>query len=182
MNPHNYIIKSFKYDGHLHRTWLENWLVPADKLAPEHAAAGLMVCVNHNTLIREANGKTWKSRIPGITFFIPGQWYNVVALIEHSGIRYYCNISSRSLLNGNVITYIDYDLDVVLYPNGNVAVVDQDEYAVNSKLYRYPQVILDNVEQSLNELLERIKRRDIPFHDRHIYEYHRLWKKTFDMR
>ncbi len=182
MEPHNYVIKSFKYDGHLHRTWLENWRVPADKLAPEHADANLMVFVNHNTMIREANGKVWQSRIPGITFFVPGQWYNVVALIEQAGIRYYCNISSRAILTGNVITYIDYDLDVVLYPNGNVAVVDQDEYEENSKSYRYPQSVCDNVQNSLQGLLQRIERRDVPFHDQHVYEYHRLWKNTFFTR
>lgn len=182
MSRINHVIKSFKYDGHLHRTWLENWLVPEEQLAPEHAAAGIYVCVNHNTMIQEASGKMWQSRIPGITFFLPGEWFNVVALIEQSGIRYYCNISSKPLMNGNVITYIDYDLDVVLYPNGKVAVLDHDEYKMNSKLYKYPGNIMDHVDQSLQGLLKRIEARQQPFVDEHVYRYHRLWKNTFKMR
>ncbi len=182
MSGSNHIIKSFKYNGHLHRTWLENWLVPNESLFPEHREAGLLVCVNHNTMIREANGKEWQSRIPGVTFFLPAVWHNVVALIEQAGIRYYCNISSKPLLNGNVITYIDYDLDVIKYPNGQTIVVDRDEYEVNSRLYRYPVSVKEQVEQSLQLLLQRIERLDIPFHDEHVYAYHRLWKKRFETR
>jgi protein associated with RNAse G/E len=178
----NHVIKSFKYDGHLHRTWLENWLVPQNLMVPEHVAAGLMICVNHNTMIQEANGKMWQSRIPGITFFLPGEWYNVVALIEQTGIRYYCNMASKPLLNGNVITYIDYDLDVVLYPNGKIAVLDRDEYEHNAKLYRYPDSIQNHVENALTTLIDRIEERQLPFTDEHIYTYHRLWKNIFGLR
>jgi protein associated with RNAse G/E len=180
LSANNYIIKSFKYDGHLHRTWLENWLVPQEHLFAEHRDAGVHVCVNHNTWIQEANGKRWQSRIPGVTFFLPQEWYNVVALIEQAGIRYYCNLSSRPLLNGNVFTYIDYDLDVVLYPSGQVLILDQDEYECNSRLYQYPPAVLQKVERSVELLLERMERRAMPFDNDCVRAYHRMWKETFE--
>jgi hypothetical protein len=157
-------------------------MVPQEQMAAEHVAAELMVCVNHNTIIQEGNGKTWQSRIPGVTFFLPNEWYNVVALIEQTGVRYYCNMSSKALLNGNVITYIDYDLDVVLYPNGKVIVVDRDEFVENSKKYRYPPAVIENVESALRRLLKRIEVRDTPFTDKYVMEYYQLWKKTFAIR
>ena len=75
-----YQIKSFKHNGHIHRIWFENWLVPGRLLLPEHAAENMIVLINEQTLIEEADGSRWTSKVPGISFFIPGEWYNVVAL------------------------------------------------------------------------------------------------------
>jgi len=79
------VIKSFKHNGSLHRMWLENWRLPDDWLKPEHAAERMAVLVNNRTPIMEADGKEWVSRVPGVSFFIPGEWYNIVALIGEGG-------------------------------------------------------------------------------------------------
>jgi protein associated with RNAse G/E len=41
-----YQIKSFKHNGHIHRIWFENWLVPGRLLLPEHAAENMIVLIN----------------------------------------------------------------------------------------------------------------------------------------
>lgn len=170
------VIKSFKHDGHLHRMWLENWLVPEEQLAPEHRDEGMKVFINCQTKIREADGKEWVSRIPGVSFFIPKQWFNVVALIEDSGIRYYCNIASPFFYNQDVLTYIDYDLDVVVLPSGEVNVVDQEEFELHRVNYHYSQMVVDKVEDGLQALLERERQRQAPFNDEIVLHYYQLWK------
>lgn len=171
------MIKSFKHDGHLHRVWLENWRVPADKLTPEHQAQALQVFVNCQTRIREADGREWTSRIPGVSFFIPNKWYNVVALIEGDGIRYYCNVASPYYQSGNVLTYIDYDLDVILNQRGEIHVLDEDEYNKHKKLYHYSQAVEDKVKAGLQELLGAVQRREEPFHDAAVLAYYQTWKE-----
>nr|WP_313787702.1 DUF402 domain-containing protein [Paenibacillus larvae] len=136
-NRQSYVIKSFKHDGDLHRTWLENWRVAEEFLCPLHREEGMIVLVNNQTKIQEADGKEWTSRIPGVSFFIPRQWHNVIALIENTGIRYYCNVASPPYLYYQTLTYIDYDLDAIKFPGGDIHVVDQEEYERHKWMYRY---------------------------------------------
>lgn len=175
------LIKSFKHDGHLHRVWLANWPVPADRLAPAHAAESMLAFVNCQTRIREADGREWVSKIPGVSFFIPDKWYNVVALIEDGGVRYYCNVASPFYRNGNVLTYIDYDLDVILNQKGEVRIVDEEDYNRHRKLYRYSPLVEDKVRDGLKELLERIRRRLAPFDDEAVLSYYRMWADLEDL-
>ncbi|UQZ84059.1 hypothetical protein SK3146_03291 [Paenibacillus konkukensis] len=173
----SYIIKSFKHDGHLHRTWMENGMVPEPLLQEVHKAEAMMVLINSQTKIIEADGKEWVSRIPGVSFFIPKQWFNVVALLEESGVRYYCNVASPPYVNGRVITYIDYDLDVIRMPGGSVHVVDQEEYERHKICYHYSSIVDAKVKQGLSDLLQRIERGKAPFHDEWVHDYYRHWEK-----
>ncbi len=172
-----YVIKSFKHDGHLHRMWLENWQVPQELLTPMHREESMIVLINSQTKIQEADGKEWTSRIPGVSFFIPKLWFNIVALIEENGVRYYCNIASPPYVSGNVITYIDYDLDVILLPDGTVHVVDREEYERHKLVYHYSPEVEEKAKQGMKALMERIRKKDAPFDDDHVLRYFRLWEK-----
>ncbi|BFH66431.1 UPF0374 protein [Paenibacillus dendritiformis] len=172
------LVKSFKHDGHLHRMWLENWIVPSSLVHPEHAAEGMFVLINSQTPIREADGKQWNSKIPAVTFLIPKQWFNVVALIEDHGIRYYCNIASPPYRTDNIFTYIDYDLDVIQMPGGQVNVVDQDEYEQNRHVYHYPDLVERKITAGLDAVLERIGHRRPPFWDDEVRRYYDDWKQS----
>jgi uncharacterized protein len=171
------IIKSFKHDGSLHRMWLENWQVPAARLYPQHAAESMWVFLNEQTTIVEADGKQWVSRIPAVSFFMPDQWFNVVALLEEKGIRYYCNLASPPYRYGDVLTYIDYDLDVVLLPNGNVLELDRDEFLRHKDTYRYSEAVQAQVEAGLMILQETISKQGSPFGDDAIRSYYEQWKQ-----
>ena len=48
---------------------------------------------------------------------IPQEWYNIVALLEDGGIRYYCNVASPPYSSKQIITYIDYDLERIQKEN-----------------------------------------------------------------
>jgi protein associated with RNAse G/E len=169
-------IKSFKHNGKLHRMWLENWLIPTTHLEPQHQE--MVVTINEHTRIIEADGKEWISRIPGISFFIPGAWYNVIALIEKTGIRYYCNIASPFYMDGQALTYIDYDLDVVVLPNEQIQVLDEDEYQRHKRIYHYSDIVEEKAHAGLEEVLAHIERRETPFFDDAVMRYYQEWKSV----
>lgn len=171
------IIKSFKHDGHLHRMWMENWLVPNRLLHPDHAAESMYVFINSQTPIQEADGKQWISRVPAVSFFIPGQWFNVVGLLEEAGVRYYCNIASPPFVQNDVLTYIDYDLDVIISHGGKAQVVDQDEYELHKAMYHYSDEVNIKVLDGLEALLIRINQRQAPFDDEMVTAYYDMWHK-----
>lgn len=170
-------IKSFKHNGSLHRMWLNNWPVPAAQMDARHRNEGMLAFVNVNTPIVEADGKRWVSRVPGVSFFIPKQWYNIVALIEEEGIRYYCNAASPPHASGHVLTYIDYDLDVIRLPGGARHVVDQDEFEQHSVLYYYSSSVKEKVLHGLDGLLRRMDGGGQPFDDALVRQYYELWKQ-----
>lgn len=171
-----FTIKSFKHDGSVHRVWLENWLVPEQKLAPEHASEEMMVLLNEHTLIREADGKEWISRAPAVSFFLPNIWFNVVALLEEKGIRYYCNIASPPYRYRDILTYIDYDLDVVVLPDGTVHQLDKEEFVRHATEYKYGEAVVRQVEEGLSHLLARIEQKASPFNDEAVLRYYEGWK------
>ncbi|SFI72159.1 hypothetical protein SAMN02799624_01875 [Paenibacillus sp. UNC496MF] len=170
------VIKSFKNNGHLHRVWLENWLVPAEALAPAHAAESMLVFINRQTPIQEADGKQWISRVPAVSFFIPGEWFNVVGLLEDQGVRYYCNVASPLFFQNDVLTYIDYDLDVIVPRGGGKAqVVDQEEYEMHKIAYHYSEEVNRKVMEGLKALLDRAQNGRAPFDDALILSYYEAW-------
>ncbi|MFF2885661.1 DUF402 domain-containing protein [Paenibacillus sp. NPDC057967] len=169
------IIKSFKHDGHMHRLWQQNWIVPSHLLIEEHQEESVIVLINRQTPIQESDGKQWVSRVPAVSYFIPGQWFNVVALLETGGIRYYCNIASPPYLHDGILTYIDYDLDVIRTADGNRYIVDRDEFEQHRHQYHYPQSVLVKVREGMNELLGRVERGASPFSDKTALAYYEQW-------
>lgn len=172
-----YVIKSFKHNGSLHRMWQQYWLVPKERMLPAHAAESMYVLVTPETPVVEGSGKKWTSRVPAVTFFIPKLWFNIVALIESGGIRFYCNLASPVHQVEGVLTYIDYDLDVISYPDGAMHIVDRDEYEANKYAYHYSQDVQQKVTEGLRLLTERIRAKREPFTAQGVRWYYNNWHK-----
>jgi protein associated with RNAse G/E len=171
------VIKSYKHNGRLHRMWARNWQVPKGLLLPEHAAESMYVFINHQTPIVEADGKQWISRIPAVSFFIPGEWFNVVALMEEGGVRYYCNAASPPYYQDGLLTYIDYDLDVIVPSGGGPQIVDREEYEMHRAAYHYSPETDRKVADGLQALLSRIAGGRPPFDSLAAAAYFEAWQK-----
>ena len=176
-----YVIKSFKHDGRLHRMWLENWLVPKERLDEEHRNSGMIVLINHRTTIVENSGKEWVSRVPAVSFFLPGQWFNVVALMEEEGVRFYCNVASPPYMTDDTVTYIDYDLDVVYNPAqpAGPVVLDEAEYEAHKVKYKYSQLVEQKVRGGLASLMAALEGRRGPFREEVARSYYETWVREF---
>ena len=138
-------VQSFKHDGSLHRTWCRAFVIEADE---KH-----YVAVTHRAWVIEADGRKWLTREPAICFYYTDRWYNVITMIRHSGVYYYCNLASPSLYDGEAIKNIDYDLDVKLYPDGGYKLLDENEYADHAKKMNYPKEVMEIVEKQMDLLV-----------------------------
>ena len=49
-------------------------------------------------------------------------------MIRQKGISYYCNLASPYVLDKEALKYIDYDLDIKIFPDGEKRLLDVDEY------------------------------------------------------
>lgn len=101
-------------------------------------------------------------------FYWTDRWYNVFRFHEPSGDlrNFYCNINMPPVFSRNELVYVDLDIDVVVWPDGTLAVLDEDEFEVNSRKFGYPDELHANVDRALNGLLELITKKEFPFHNR----------------
>ena len=77
-----------------------------------------VIGVNDHTLVTEADGRRWVTREPCYCLFPQKYWFNIIAMIRDNGISYYCNLASPYILDQEALKYIDYDLDVKVFADG----------------------------------------------------------------
>ena len=171
--PGSYVfVQSFKHDGSLHRTWCRAFVLDADEEK--------IVAVTDRAWVIESDGRKWLTREPAICFFYTNRWYNVISMIRHAGTFYYCNLASPSLYDGEAIKNIDYDLDVKLYPDGGYQILDENEYAENSKKWAYPEKVKGIIEREMERLIDAMARGEEPFTQESIDKYYSKYIEMMD--
>lgn len=66
-------------------------------------------------------------------------------------------------LDGDTLRWIDLDLDVEVYEDGRVTLVDEDEFAEHQLRYRYPPEVIAAAEASAQTALQLARTGDAPF-------------------
>lgn len=148
-------IHSYKHNGIIHRVWEETRVLKANKQ--------IVIGGNDHTLVTESDGRTWITREPAICYFHTELWFNIISMIRTDGIYYYCNLGSPFVYDEEALKYIDYDLDVKVYPDMTYAILDEDEYEYNREHMGYPDVIDQILKQNIDKLIRWIRQRKGPF-------------------
>ena len=159
----------FKHNGEVHRVWDEAIVLEEND---EYIVVG-SECAN----VLEGDGRFWRAKEPAITIFFKKKWYNVICMLRTAGIHYYCNIASPYELQDNVITYIDYDLDVGLNAQGQIKILDEIEYNRHKKEYNYSLELDYLLKKALYEVLKLCKEKEFPFNDTKTEEFYDHMKK-----
>ena len=84
-------------------------------------------------------------------------------MIRKRGVTYYCNLASPYLVDNEALKYIDYDLDIKVFPDGEKRLLDLDEYELHSKRYQYPEEIDRILKYNIQELVRWIEEKKGPF-------------------
>jgi len=92
------------------------------------------------------------------------RWYNVI----HNSVPmydrvWYCNVATPAVLDGDTLRYTDMDLDIAVTTDGEVQVLDEDEFDTNQARYGYPEPVTRAAREGLAEALDLIRRRVFPF-------------------
>ena len=103
-------IHCYKHNGKIHRTWDEATVL---EISDEY-----LVCANNKTKVTENDGRSHKTNEPAVMFFYKKYWFNVIGQLKKHGLFYYCNIASPYIIDNGIIKYIDYDLDLRVFPDG----------------------------------------------------------------
>ena len=161
-------IHSYKHDSKIHRSWDEATYLNEDE--------EYMIFGNYKTLVIESDGRTWHTKEPAIMFFSKKHWFNIIGQLKKTGIYYYCNIASPFIIEENTIKYIDYDLDLRVFPDVSFKVLDRGEYNYHKKIMNYSDDIDKILKQELTILINKVREKEYPFNKETIETYYKLYK------
>ena len=160
-------IQCYKHNSKIHRSWDEAVVLDIKK--------DYIVFGNSKTNVIEAEGTYWRTKEPAIMYFFKDRWYNVIAQLKKDGIYYYCNIATPFVIEQNTIKYIDYDLDLRIFPNGSYKILDRLEYKYHKRIMKYSKELDKVINNSLSELIEFYKNKNIIFDKELNKEYYNLY-------
>ena len=165
-----YQIHGYKHNGKIHRAWDEAVLL---EIHDEYLIFG-----NEKTKVTESDGRTWRTKEPAVLYFFYKKWYNIIGQFKKNGIYYYCNIASPFIMEENTIKYIDYDLDLRVFPDGSFKVLDRGEYKYHKKLMNYPEEIDKILKQELTNLINMVRAKEGAFKSGTVEHYCNLYNKV----
>lgn len=158
-----YVIHCYKHDGHIYNSYEYSVLLDVKK--------DYIVFGNNRVKVTEEDGRVWYTKEPAIIYYYKNRWYNVIVQFKKNDIYYYCNIASPTIIEGKVIKYIDYDLDLRGFPDGSYKILDESEYEYHRKKMNYPDDIDIIVKKELKKLIKLYNSKEEPFDKKTAQKY-----------
>ncbi len=156
-------IQAYKHDGSFHRLWSHGLVVRDDE--------DYIVEISPRVRVIESNDHVWHSKDLGIFILSKKDWFNTIATRVENGIRFYVNIASPSIIEKDIIKFVDYDLDLKIYPDGGTKVLDKNEFKMHCDKYQYPLNLQEILKRSLDRVSEMAKNKVEPFNEETINKY-----------
>lgn len=164
-----YTVHCYKHDGHIYNSYEYSVLLDVKK--------DYLVFGNNKVKVTEEDGRVWYTKEPAIIFYYKDKWYNVITQFKKNDIYYYCNIASPTIIEGKVIKYIDYDLDLRCFPDGTYKILDESEYEYHKNKMNYPESVDKIVKQELRNLICTYEKRKGPFDINVVKKYYDEYMK-----
>lgn len=164
-------IISYKHNGLLHRVWQFAYVL--------RETEDMIIMINDCSNVIDGDGRKWKTKEPAVCYFYKKKWYNIICMLRNNAVYYYCNLSSPYVKDEEGIKYIDYDLDVKVFPSGDKIILDRDEFDFNKFDYGYTDELVEIIERELKNLLDMIDRGETPFNKESVLkEYNQYLEET----
>jgi len=162
-------INCYKHNGKIHRSWDEATILDVTD--------NYLVCANNKTKVTENDGRSYFTNEPAIIFFYKNSWFNIIAQLKSHGLFYYCNIATPYVIDENIIKYIDYDLDLRVFPDGGFRVLDRNEYKYHKKIMHYSDDLDLVLRSELSNLIDMKRKNEGPFNKETIDKYYQKYQE-----
>lgn len=124
---------------------------------------GTWVFVSADTVVQRGDEAP---RLSGVDFvgLIPRDaWWVVEFYREHASHTVYINIGTVPSWDGDRVTQVDLDLDVIRTPNGTIEIIDQDEFAEHQVTLAYPPDLIRSAESAAFRAADLLRAGTEPF-------------------
>jgi protein associated with RNAse G/E len=147
-----------KYDGRLH------WHHDTRRLGTDEHGTWLG-CPAGTVYYRGADGPIYTSAEARVLLIPRNAWWTALYCATPAECEVYCDITTPATWRSPVeVTMVDLDLDVWrTRPNGDVELLDQDEFAERRRRYGYPPEIVSRAEATADWLLSAVADQVAPF-------------------
>lgn len=159
-----YEIHSYKHNGRIHRRWEDVILIEE---TDDYIVLGVT-----NPVITERNGNKRNPKEDNVIVFFKNSWYNVIARFRKDGLFYKVDIGSPFILEDNVVKFIDYDLDLKVFPNGSFRVLDKNEYKFHKRIMKYSDDLDIVLKHQLSEVINLKKNNESLFNKTILNNYY----------
>ena len=112
-----------------------------------------------------------------LEIYFKEKWYNVWHICEQNSKRnmIYANICMPAVLQGNVLEWVDLDLDLCVHMNGTIELLDEKEFERNIRQLGYSRWIINNARAACDEVMNLFERGELLLeHQRQIEQYQRI--------
>lgn len=90
-----------------------------------------------------------------LEYFPTARWWNIVSFYDATTgdlLRHFCNAIAPARWDGQLLRYVDLDLDLVVTPAGTVSIEDLADFRHHARLWRYPATTRHQALLALREL------------------------------
>ncbi len=112
-----------------------------------------------------------------LEIFFKRKWYNVLHIaVQNSNTNLmYVNIAIPPTLHGEILEWVDLDLDYRVHMDNSIARLDEDEFQQNAQRLRYPPDLIKQTQAACREVEGGLKQRIFPFdYERQVELYYRI--------
>src|SRR6266576_1191638 len=151
------LVRTYKYDNSEHRSWL------AEVLRQE----GSLIVLDakfQDEVVHDLLG-TIASGTHSLEYYWLDRWYNVFRFAQPNGElrNYYCNVNVPPTFDGEILSYVDLDLDILVEPNFSYQILDVEDFQTNAQRYGYSAELQTTARRAVDELVRMIQTRAFPF-------------------
>lgn len=107
----------------------ETWRYTGKVLSKTGNAIVLEAHFNHDDI--RFHGMWLKKGDRFVETYYNDRWYNIFEVYDRDDGRikgWYCNVGSPASISGEIVSYRDLALDLLVFPDGRQVVLDEDEF------------------------------------------------------
>ncbi len=115
----------------------------------------------------QVEGLTFRKNDRFVEWFYSDRWYNIFEIHDRDDDHlkgWYCNFTRPALFEEGAISAEDLALDLLVYPDGDYVILDQEEY----RGLDLPQEEKSQVRRALGYLKRRVEFGEAPFEAIHL--------------
>lgn len=166
-------IHCYKHNGKLHQVCNEAIVLDVDDEK--------IVVANNKAKLTESDGRSYRAKEAAILFFYKKRWFNVIGQLKEFGLFYYCNIATPYIIDNKIIKYIDYDLDLRVFPDGGFKILDYNEYNYHRRIMNYSADIQMIIKYELSNLIDIKRKNGGPFKPGLVEKYYKIYREIMNM-
>ncbi len=163
MDDRHYHIHALKHDGRIAKEF------PGEIFIGEFDNCLVYWADKGKTVTEVKKQTTWVTHYSRYAVFPKDAYYNLFIVEKENGPEYYCNLASPPTVSKTILSYVDYDVDIMLSPDGTVSVHDLAEFEERIGLYHYSDAIVKIIRKT-QAFVERVMTQRAGYFSAEFYE------------